>query len=285
MQAGRKSFREFHKALFETPITDSSDSQIRNLVQKLTGTILSPGLEVTIIHVFHELRSDNPDNFVLCPLTSKSQKSTLHAMKHPNHIAFGDFLQNIGRFVLKKDSAGAQINNLEKAPYLVVDSGDILFNDVTCYGIFNCMGKIQRNDWIFGAECVNGKHSLNKVFDLKIYLLEGQWEYQLNAGFMALHDFYAATSIYAEMAMSKQKRGFFNLRKAQYAKLDGKDGRRDWRAELKAVLEDYLDRFPEVLTQVKRRKICCEKIPDAIVTGDMHKWATGPSARKGDLSS
>ena len=76
----------------------------------------------------------------------------------------------------------------------------------------------------------------------------------LNERVVARWDFYVYTSIYASQVMITAKRNFFDVRVAMYEKLDGKDGRPDWRVLLKDKLKGYMERFPACTDSVFRRK-------------------------------
>ena len=71
---------------------------------------------------------------------------------------------------------------------------------------------------------------------------------------MALVDYYLATSIFGGIPAAQEYRAYYNFRAKQYAPLTGEGGSRNMRVELQAVLEDYLDKCPNTLAQVRRSR-------------------------------
>ena len=65
------------------------------------------------------------------------------------------------------------------------------------------------------------------------------------------------TSIYASQTNITALRHIFDSRVVTYGRWDGKDGRPDWRAELKDKLKDYISRFPNAILQSKKRRKSC----------------------------
>jgi hypothetical protein len=59
-------------------------------------------------------------------------------------------------------------------------------------------------------------------------------------------DFVVSTCLWAQLPLLAEHRPFYDRRVAMYARLDGKDGRLDMRAELKAVLEEFFDSHPQI---------------------------------------
>ena len=101
----------------------------------------------------------------------------------------------------------------------------------------------------------NGTHNMTKVFARRVITSTGEkGEHLLGPRFMALLDFYVATSIYGGIPAAQDHRGFFELRARQYGVMTGVDGSRDMRKELQTVLEDYLNRFPFKIAQVRRAR-------------------------------
>ena len=100
--------------------------------------------------------------------------------------------------------------------------------------------------------------------------------------FMALLDYYVATSIYGGIPSAKDYRGFFELRAKQYGVLTGVGGSRDMRKELQTVLEDYLNRFPFKIAQVRRARrsgstFATSEVVDLTEEELRDGFATGPA--------
>ncbi len=253
-------------------------------MQLFTGTIIGPQTPVVIIGPQHELRLECEQPFILCPADAKTSESLLHKMDTELQQAFENAIQNLNRFVLKKDQNGRPTNSLSEHARFTVESDGPLFNEWTGYVFFHVTAKAQRIEKLFqslqDSKLIPGKHSLQQLFEMKI----PGGNYLMGPSLMALQDYYVATMFWAKMSNLSSKRGFYEKRLGQYTRLDGTDGRRDMRRELQVTLESYLNAYPEVLQNVRkaRTRTSSEQIEACgasvdLTTGldEIDNWATG----------
>ena len=101
----------------------------------------------------------------------------------------------------------------------------------------------------------DGTHDMTKVFETRVITPAGEdGEHVLGPRFMALADFYIATAIFGGIPAAQEYRAYYTFCAKQYAALTGEGGSRNMRAELQAVLEDYLNKYPHTLAQVRRSR-------------------------------
>jgi hypothetical protein len=107
---------------------------------------------------------------------------------------------------------------------------------------------------------------------------------------MALLDYYAATSIYGCIPSAQDYRGFFELRAKHFAVLTGVGGSRDMLKELQTVLDDYLNRFPFKLAQVRRARksgssFATSEVVDLTLThrGGTERWVRHWAGRRSEI--
>lgn len=243
----RKTTRELMNTLLLDPISSASDSAFQEIGKLLTGkdpattpyVILAPG---------HPLREGVHD-FVLCPVDAKrsAQISSLCALDSEGARQFHTALQNLGRYAPAIDTDGNPVNLLSAAPYGTgrVTAHSPLFNDITALVFARVMGKMPRMDYVLAKiVCNGGVHKLDEVFNLKAMNEKGEGEFLVGPKFAALMDFIVSTCLWAQLPQLAQHRPFYDRRVQLYTALDGKDGRKDMRKELKAVLEAFFDRHP-----------------------------------------
>jgi hypothetical protein len=84
---------------------------LQGVVQLITGTMIRPQTPVVIIGSQHELRLECEQPFLLCPADAKKHESSLHQMNTDLQKEFERTIQNLNRFVLKKDQNGRPTNS------------------------------------------------------------------------------------------------------------------------------------------------------------------------------
>jgi hypothetical protein len=202
---------------------------------------------------------------------------------------FEKALQNLNRFVLKKDPNGRPTNSLSEHARVNWESDSPLFNEWTGYVFFHITAKGQRMEKVIQeVSHHNSKHSLQKLFEIRI----PGGEYLMGPCLMALQDYYMATMFWAKMSILSSKRSFYTMRLAQYKRLDGMDGRRNMRTELQLTLESYLDKYPEVLQSVRKARSrssaagieACGAPVDPAALDEIDNWATGPAGGRSSLA-
>jgi hypothetical protein len=223
-----------------------------NLLAAFGLQTAAPGAMSMILGQNHPVRVGCVGPFVLCPKTAdlKDRKSSLHNyMDNEVHKAFVEnILGNIGRF--KPGAAGMDI---EVAPFFTRSKGLPAFNDVYCWLYFHVFAGCQKMSWLLPMN----DWTLDNIFDRRVLKPDGtpSDDYMLNERLVAHWDFYMYTALYASQTAITAMRSFYDRRVIVYQGLDGKDGRVDWRAVLKGMLNSYLQRFPDcVLSVSKRRK-------------------------------
>jgi hypothetical protein len=262
-QAVRKATRNAVNSIFVDPISKGSSPELQAIAKLITGK--SPNADdssqsMSLIHYDHKLRDSLSDRttFVLCPVSAKNEKSSLHNLSTDTQKDFFKLLQNTGRIVPLFDKDGKQVDLLAQDTFAQHTVDSPMFNILTGYFFFNAMAKGPRMADIFVAEIeqrADGTYSMSKIFEKRVITSTGEkGEYLLGPRFMALLDFYVATSIYGGIPAAQDHRGFFELRARQYGVMTGVDGSRDMRKELQTVLEDYLNRFPFKIAQVRRAR-------------------------------
>ena len=281
-QAMRVRVREVGNLVFTSSVDATSAAALKGVVQLLTGTTIDPGTKVVIIGLQHELRLECEEPFLLCPADAKTRESSLHEMNTVLQKDFEKALQNLNRFVLKKDGNGRPTNSLSEHARVAWESDGPLFNEWTGYVFFHITAKGQRMEKLVQEISQHSsKHSLQKLFDMRI----PGGEYLMGPSLMALQDYYMATMFWAKMNILSSKRSFYTMRLAQYKRLDGMDGRRNMRTELQLTLESYLDKYPEVLQSVRKARSrssaagieACGAPVDPAALDEIDNWATGPA--------
>jgi hypothetical protein len=275
--------RETVNLVFTSSVNSQSARSLKSIVEFLTGKTIIPGTAAIIIGPEHELRLEcqpSQTPFTLCPLDTKTPESTLQRMDTEKQQAFERAMQNLNRFEIKRDQEGQPTNSLSKYAGFELDSGDPLFNQWTGFVFFNVTVKSQRMEKLMQMVELSGpgKHSLKKLFGIRT----PNGELLMGPGLMALQDYYMATAFWAKMRDLSEKRGFYILRLAQYQRLDGKDGRRDMRAELQLALESYLDTHPEMMLTVRKSRsrqsdVGGDSVDLTASIDEIDKWATGPA--------
>ena len=262
-QTVRRIIRESVNKIFSSPITHKSPPEIKDALLLITGKTLNTADtkdQVTIIHEDHPMRSvlTEPKNFVLCPENAKVKSSLagLHLDSHKEFVL--NILKNYGRITPAFGDDGRQLNHVELDAYIKPASDSPMFNVLTGYFFFNGIAKGPRMEECLLAGIVirpDGTHDMSKIFDQKLITSDGMTDdFIVNHRLMALLDFYVFTSIYASLPSAAEFRPFFELRYRQYLIHDGQEGNRDMRAELKDVLEKYLDKYPHTAQQVRKTK-------------------------------
>ena len=254
-------------ALFVRSISTNSDSAIQAIGQLLTGKV--PTKPYMILGEDHPLREGVAD-FIMCPLNARksAEMSTISSLGNEEERMFHKALQNMGRYEPAVDASGKPINLLAAAPYGTdrVTGESPLFNVFTAYMFVRVMTKIPRLDYMMEGITRDGdKHNLDKVFDIKVLNAKGHEVYLIGPEFVALMDFAVSTCIWAQLPLLAPHRPFYDRRVALYAALDGKDGRLDMRAELKAVLEEFFDSHPQHAKFVRRLQRKSAPTGDTIV--------------------
>ena len=106
--------------------------------------------------------------------------------------------------------------------------------------------------------CVAGpKVSLAQQFQRKVLNTDGSesGEFVINEEFIASLDYLVACSPWAGIQECREQANYFRQRVAFYKHFDGRDGKRDWRADLLDCLHAWRMRFPDV---VQKRSISIE---------------------------
>ena len=262
-QAVRKNFRTLMNGLFIGPITRGSPPEVQAIAQLITGKTLNPadsGHTIVLIHHDHNLREGIPDRaaFVFCPDTAKGARSSMHSLASERQKDFFKWTQSISRIGPLFDKEGKQINHLEQDKFVHPTAESPLFNVITAYFYFNAMAKGPRMAEGFLEQIErrsDGTHDMTKVFETRVITPAGEdGEHVLGPRFMALADFYIATAIFGGIPAAQEYRAYYTFRAKQYAALTGEGGSRNMRAELQAVLEDYLNKYPHTLAQVRRSR-------------------------------
>ena len=190
--------------------------------------------------------------------------------------------QNLGRIEPQFDAANPskRVDQFAVAPFVKVRSDGPLFNTLTAHLVFNVMGKGPRMDWIFDAERTSdGNFDMTRVFNRKTEFDERP-KFVIGPAFMAYMDFIAHTAIFAQLPNINHHRSFYALRLKQYELLDGSNGRRDMRSELKTALEQYLADYPQACTSVRKKRTsntAANEKEIVITDEEVLDWATGPT--------
>ena len=58
----------------------------------------------------------------------------------------------------------------------------------------------------------------------------------------------SASSLWTSVGYVHKMQSFYNERVALYKNFNGAEGRREWKAEIVTVLENFVHRFPDVVT-------------------------------------
>ena len=286
-QAFRREMRLAINKLFLEPITHDSPAVIKEIGLMLTGRQLSGldrGDEYTIMGVDHPLRRGQM-NFVLCPTDAKtsSEKSSLSALNLPGHKEFSAFLQNLGRVAPVFDEQNRQINQFAQAPFIQLGPSNPVTNIIHGYLIFEVLSaKTPRVEEALLRDIVkgeDGKHDMTKVFERKVLASD---QFVVDSGLLALVDYMAAISLWASLTATavSDMRAFYEIRKRQYEALNGAGGGRNFREELQAELENYLDKFPNTLAKVRKTKRKSAAAPESVVdltAEELSGWAIGPA--------
>ena len=106
--------------------------------------------------------------------------------------------------------------------------------------------------------CVAGPRvSLEQQFQRKVLNTDGSesGEFVINEEFIASLDYLVACSPWAGIQDCREQANYFRQRVAFYKHFDGRNGKRDWRADLLEVLHAWQMRFPDV---VQKRSISIE---------------------------
>ena len=259
-QAVRKEIRNLTNKIFTEPITRASPPELKSIALLITGKTLNtdnPGDSITLIDIDHKLRRSlaDPASFILCPQKAKQASSLagLHLEGHKDF--FTRVLQNVNRIVPLFSREGEQMNHMTQDKFLLPTVTSPLFNIITGYYYFNCLAKAPRMEAVFVGDIEqrqDGTYDMSKVFERRVVTEDGsEGDFVVGPRLMALTDFYIATSIFGGIPQAHDFRDFYELRVKQYKALNGVGGARDMRAELKAVLEDYLNQFPHAKVQVR----------------------------------
>ena len=106
--------------------------------------------------------------------------------------------------------------------------------------------------------CVAGPGvSLEAHFERKVLNTDGSesGEFVINEEFIASLDYLVACSPWAGIQDCREQANYFRQRVAFYKHFDGRNGKRDWRADLLEVLHAWQMRFQDV---VQKRSISIE---------------------------
>ena len=97
-----------------------------------------------------------------------------------------------------------------------------------------------------------GEDNLDAMFDAKMMLSDGSFggEYIINARLLAFFEFTVLVAFWNSQSTVQQKRSFYTSRLRQYERMDGKEDRRDFRAELKKALTAYRLKYPDLFIPV-----------------------------------
>lgn len=229
------------------------NAEHRNILSAFGLPPTQPGTITAIIGSDHPIRVGVVGPFVLCPKSAdaKDSKSSLHNyMEDEAQKAFVEnILGYIGRF-----TAGAPGMNIEEPPFLTRANlkGLPPFNDVYCWLYFHVFAACQKMSWLLPTK----SWTLDSIFNRRVLKSDGtpSDDYMLSARLVAHWDFYIYTSIYASQPNITAMREFFDRRLGAYQTLDGRDGRVDWRDALKEKLRSYLERFPDCVDHVSKRR-------------------------------
>ena len=162
-----------------------------------------------------------------------------------------------------------------------------MFNIITGHFYFNALAKGPRMAEAFVGgirKRSDGTHDMTEVFERTVIAPDGTpGGFVLNHKSMALLDFYITTSIFGGIPAAAEFREIFALRCKQYQAANGEGGARDMRAELKSVLEGYLDQFPHTVEQVRKARTSARSIPVATTTTidltaeELNEFTAGPA--------
>jgi hypothetical protein len=106
--------------------------------------------------------------------------------------------------------------------------------------------------------CVAGPRvSLEQQFQRKVLNTDGSesGEFVINEEIIASLDYIVACSQWAGIQDCREQANYFRHRAGFYKHYDGRDGKRDWRADLLECLHAWQMRFPDV---VQKRSISME---------------------------
>ena len=78
-------------------------------------------------------------------------------------------------------------------------------------------------------------------------------EFLITEEFIAMLDFYVASSLSGKLSDAVELRPFYEQRVAVYKALNGQNGVRDWRPLLLEQLQQWLSSFPESVNKRKNR--------------------------------
>jgi len=115
-------------------------------------------------------------------------------------------------------------------------------------------------DWLpcDSVLCVAGPRvSLDQQFESKVLNTDGSesGEFVINEAVIASLDYLVACSPWAGIQDCREQANYFQHRAGFYKHFDGRDGKRDWRADLLECLHAWQMRFPDV---VQKRSISME---------------------------
>jgi hypothetical protein len=74
-------------------------------------------------------------------------------------------------------------------------------------------------------------------------------KYLINEEFIAMIDYLFASSLWTSVGDVRKMQSFYAERVALYKNFNGAEGRREWRKEIVSVLENFIHRFPDVVTR------------------------------------
>ena len=150
---------------------------------------------------------------------------------------------------------------------LQVRAGAPLFNDAYCYMYLNYLCKTQtiHSALYVPSPCDKEGH----VFDATFNATAADGRPVLDCRLLAWLDYAIGTCLHANMTEITKLRGsIYDAKLGLYELLNGKDGRRDWRAELKAALEQYVVKYPQALAKVRARRVSRESVGADAEEGD-----------------
>jgi len=248
-QQHRSAIREGLNAMLAKPLS-ADDPEHQNILATLGLPAAPPGAYAQAISTQHPIRAGVEGPFVLCPKSADPHdpKSSLHL--HESQ-AQSDFVDNFLAF-LPRFQAGAAGMDFNAPPYLTRAKGVNLFNDLYCWLYFHVFAAGQKMGWLIPAS----DWTLDQIFDRRVLDSNGSPsdKYMLSHTLVARWDFYIYTAIYASQPLITGKRDFFERQYCFYAKLDGKEGRVNWRDALKTKLKLYLERFPSCIKGSGKRR-------------------------------
>jgi hypothetical protein len=250
----------------------AEDPEHQNLLVSLGLPPAPPGTYTLAITPEHPIRAGDARAFVLCPKSAdpNDPKSSLH--DHSGSPAQKDFVENFLAF-LPRFQAGAAGMDFKNPPYLTRAKGVNLFNDLYCWLYFHAFAASQKMVWLLPGP----EWTLDNIFERRVLDANGNKtdQYMLSHRLVARWDFYIYTSLYASQPLITAKRDFFDRQARFYEKLDGNDGRLDWRGTLKAKLQNYMERFPDCIKRGGKRRRSSGMHDDTV---EVDNVATNPRA-------